>query len=178
MNGAISYKKMIPIFLVSILLFFTTAGCLKNRYLTEWPPWELYPKPLESSLHAKLPQDIKIIAPSSTTPERIKMFSGSWHGSLGRRGGLDMKLAVEEIKKDGDIYVANVVYAIASERKKIEPTVYRLKGIFVDNELQIGLPGEKEMVFYRKGSRSWLINAKLVKIHGSWWAIGSLRKQE
>lgn len=89
-----------------------------------------------------------------------------------------MKLAVEEINQDGDIYVANVVYAIASERKKIEPSIYRLKGTFVDNELQVVLPDEKEMVFYRKGSRGWLINAKLVKIQGTWWAIGSLRKQE
>ena len=170
--------KKSSFFFVLIFLPLTATGCFTNRYLTEWPNWELYPRPLQSSLQAELPQVVKIMEPSSDIPENIRKFSGVWHGSLGKRGGLDMKLAVEEIRRDGGSYSASVVYAMASERKEIEPVVYRLKGTFVGSELQVSLPGEKEMVFYRKGSRSWLINAKLVRVHGVWWAIGSLRKQE
>ena len=170
--------KRISVSLVLLSILLTITACAKNKYLTEWPSWELYPRNLQSSLEAKLPQDIRIVEPTTAIPEKIRDFSGIWHGSLGKRGGIDMKLAVEEIKQDGDIYTAKVVYAIASERRKIEPTIYKLKGKFSNYELQIALPGEKEMVFYRKGSRRWLINAKLVKITGTWWAIGSLRQQD
>ena len=172
------YSRMIQVSLV--FLFFAILGCAStNPYSNTWPDFQhkIQSGPSQSSMLASLPKDIKIIEPSSNIPVAIQKYSGIWYGNIDRHKTTDMKLVVEQIKQEGDSYVAIIIYAAASGRRKWEPTVLKLNGIFVNNELQVVLPGEKEMVIYRVRSDGNL-DVKWIEINNKdRWAVGVMVKQ-
>jgi hypothetical protein len=176
--------KMIRNNLLCLFLFSMILACVsstsvnKNPHFTQWPDFQPKIKagPSQSSMLSSLPQDVKILEPSMDIPIAIRKCSGVWYGNTDRYKTTDIKLAVEEIKREGENYVARVIFAVASGRRKWEPKVFRLNGEFVQNELQIVLPGEKEMVFFRirpDGN----IDVKWIEINSEKWALGVMVKQ-
>ena len=165
--------------LTCVFLFLTTSACVqKNVYQNKWPDFQHKIKagPTESRIVVDLPQNIKIIDPSHDIPPAISKCSGIWHGNVDRHKTTDMKLAVEEIYSDGNTYSARIVYATASGRRNWKPIILNLKGKFVNNELQVVLPGDKEMVFYRIRTDGKL-DVKWIEIDSKKWAVGVMVKQ-
>ncbi len=176
-----NYSRMIQVSLMCLFLFSVISACVSatNPYSKKWPDFQnkIISGPSQSSMLASLPQDIKIMEPSDDIPNAIKKCSGVWYGNTDRHKTTDMKLAVEEISQKGDTYVARVVYAVASGMRKWEPKVFRLNGDFVKNELQVTLPGEKEMIFFRSRSDGKL-DVKWIEINSKKWAVGVMIKQD
>jgi len=78
-------KAIVFIFLISLTILLTSQFCL--------------------SIDVPLPENIKIIPPSSEVPKEIAAFSGTWEGNW--EGKLDAKLIVEEINSNQ----AKIIYS-------------------------------------------------------------------
>lgn len=98
---------------------------------------------------APLPSDVAIVAPTPDIPAEYAAFSGVW-GDARWDGELCGKLAVESITKEGDTFVARVVYSKGnSDQWHVTAGFERLSGKFVGDELRLTLT-------HSSGSKSWV----------------------
>jgi len=169
--------KRLCLILTLLLSIVSVCVAATNEYVSKWPDFQnkITPGPSNSSLKATLPEKLHIIKPSGDIPSEIAMFSGIWQGSTGKNKTGDNKLAVLEIKKEGEKYIASLIYAFASEKAQISPVQLELNGEFVNNELQAKLLNGTEMIFYRLRADGNL-DTKWVKVNGKGWVVGVMTK--
>ncbi|MEM7403669.1 MAG: dienelactone hydrolase family protein [Pseudomonadota bacterium] len=119
--------------LAAVMLVISSASAAAA---TPWPDYmpRLKAAISENTVDAKLPENVRVVAPEANVPAEHARFSGLWSGWACRSQFCDVKIAVERV----DEASATVVYARAYLGSGTPHD--RLRGRFKDGELHGSLP--------------------------------------